>query len=100
MDMDKSRREAIRWMLLLALNRSRPFAVRELWLLTTVQGEFPDSSSLEVRREIEYLAMRRLVDIRKKPDGPWEIELTRYGVDIAEYTIDCEPGIARPQKYW
>ena len=25
---------------------------------------------------------------------------SRYGVDIAEYTIDCEPGIARPAKYW
>jgi hypothetical protein len=26
-------------------------------------------------------------------------ELTRYGVDIVEYTIACEPGIARPKKW-
>ena len=26
-------------------------------------------------------------------------DLTRHGVDVAEYTVDCEPGIARPAKY-
>jgi len=100
MSMDKNRTGAIRWMLLLALNRARPYGAGELLLLTTVQGEFPDASALEVRRELEYLAMRRLVEIRKDPSGPWHMDLTRYGVDIAEYTIDCEPGIARPAKYW
>ena len=30
----------------------------------------------------------------------WFADLTRLGVDLAEYTIDCQPGIARPDKYW
>lgn len=31
-------------------------------------------------------------------DNDWAAELTRYGVDIVEYTIGCEPGIARPPR--
>ena len=23
-----------------------------------------------------------------------------HGTDVAEYTVECDPGIARPQKYW
>ena len=34
------------------------------------------------------------------PQGRWFADLTRIGVDLAEYTIPCEPGIARPEKYW
>ena len=54
----------------------------------------------ELRRELDYLSDRRLVDLAKQPIGIWYADLTRLGVDIAEYTIDCQPGIARPEKYW
>ena len=32
--------------------------------------------------------------------APWTARLTRHGRDFVEYTIDAEPGIARPKKYW
>jgi hypothetical protein len=41
-----------------------------------------------------------MVDVDKKPDGRWHCDLTSLGTDIAEYTVDCRPGIARPEKYW
>ena len=69
-------------------------------MLSTIHGIYPDSTPLEVRRELDYLADRKLVEIERKPSGEWVAGLTRYGIDIAEYTIDCGPGIARPQKYW
>ena len=47
-----------------------------------------------------YLSDRRLIDLTKQPAGMWFADLTRLGVDLAEYTIDCQPGIARPDKYW
>ena len=100
MNMDKQRRESIRWILLLALNHARPYGAGEVLLLSVVQAEFPDATPLEVRRELEYLSGRALVEVRKAPDGPWRAELTRHGMDCAEYTTDCEPGIARPPKYW
>jgi hypothetical protein len=99
-DLAKQRREQLRWILLLALNHARPIGAQEAVLLGTAQGIYPDATPLEVRRELDYLEGRKLVEIERTPSGPWRAELIRYGVDIVEYTIDCEPGIARPAKYW
>ena len=63
-------------------------------------NQYPDATPLELRRELDYLSDRDLVKLEKRPDGKWFADLTRYGTDVAEYTIDCEPGIARPVKYW
>lgn len=99
-DMDKVRREQLRWVLLLALNNARPYGAAEVVLLATAQGVYPDATALEIRRELAYLEDRRLIEIERTPSGPWRAELTRYGVDIVEYTVECLPGIARPAKYW
>lgn len=90
----------MRWNILLTLNNARPIGAYEELVLATIQGIYPDASALELRRELDYLDDRKLVDLTKEPGGRWFAELTRLGVDIAEYTLDCEPGIARPKKYW
>ena len=99
-DAAKIRRETLRWNILLVLNNARPIGAAEELVLATVQGIFPDATALEVRRELDYLGVRELVNIKKEPSGRWFADLTRHGVDIAEYTVDCQPAIARPQKYW
>lgn len=99
-DLARARREALRWLILLTLNNARPIGAYEGPILAVAQSEYPDATPLELRRELDYLADRKLVDLTKKPDGRWFAELSRYGVDLAEYTVDCEPGIARPAKYW
>lgn len=99
-DPNKVRRETMRWNILLVLNNARPVGAYEELVLATMQGMFPDASALEVRRELDYLGDRELVDVRKEPSGRWFAELARYGVDVVEYTVDCDPGIGRPAKYW
>jgi len=99
-DSHKVRRESMRWYLLLALNNARPEELVEEIIQSTMRSIYPDATAIEVRRELEYLAGRSLVEIRREPSGRWWSKLTRHGVDIAEYTIACEPGIARPEKYW
>lgn len=99
-DIAKQRREYIRWLIILTLNNARPIGCGERLILSVVQAEHADSTPLEVRRELDYLHERELVEVTKSPDGKWSAKLTRYGVDLAEYNIDCEPGIARPVKYW
>jgi hypothetical protein len=96
----KVRREAIRWFVLLTLNNARPIGAFEGPILAVIQSEYPDATPLELRRELDYLADRELVELRKHPDGRWHADLTRHGMDVAEYTVDCEPGVARPAKYW
>lgn len=97
-DMPKVRRESMRWLILRALDFGRPSALHEHLLLSTVQGIFTDSTRLELRREMDYLEDRDLVKLDRKPDGVWWADLTRYGTDLVEYSIECEPGIARPPK--
>ena len=98
-DMERARREHLRWLIILTLNNARPIGAAEGLILTVAQAIYQDATPLELRREMDYLAERGLIDISRS-DGRWSARLTRYGVDIAEYTIDCEPGIARPAKYW
>ncbi|MBF0416999.1 MAG: hypothetical protein HQL86_01965 [Magnetococcales bacterium] len=99
-DLAKARRETMRWTILLTLNNARPIGAREELVLSVVQGMFPDATAHELRRELDYLDDRKLVTVKQSPDGSWHVELARYGVDVAEYTVDCDPGIARPVKYW
>lgn len=99
-DQHKVRRETLRWLIILTLNNARPIGAYEEVVLSVAQAQYPDATPLEVRRELDYLADRELVDVRKEPGGRWFADLARYGVDVAEYTVDCEPGIARPAKYW
>ena len=99
-DFAKVRRESMRWHLLSTLNFARPHTTPEQFLLEMMRALYPDVTALEIRRELDYLADRNLLDLNKTPSGSWFADLTRFGVDIAEYTIDCEPGIARPVKYW
>lgn len=99
-DQAKVRRESMRWLILLTLNNARPIGAYEELVLFTLQAIYPDATDVEVRRELDYLSDRDLVGIKKEPSGRWFADLTRYGVDVAEYTVDCDPGIARPPKYW
>lgn len=99
-DTAKVRRESMRWNILLILNNARPCGAYEELVLATLQSIYTDATALELRRELDYLADRRLVDVKREPGGRWFADLTRYGTDVAEYTVDCDPGIARPQKYW
>lgn len=99
-DIAKIRRENIRWQILLTLNNARPIGAFEKIVLSVIQAEYPDSTQNEVRRELDYLFDRDLVKIDKRPDGRWFAEIDRYGVDVVEYTVPVEPGIARPEKYF
>lgn len=99
-DNEKVRRESMRWMVLLTLYNASPIGAWEELVLATLQGMYPDASALEVRRHLDYLSDRGLVALRKEPSGRWFADLTRDGTDVAEYTVDCDPGIARPPKYW
>lgn len=100
MDMEKARREQIRWLTLVAVNAGRPVPVAEPLILGAIQAVPVQCTALELRREMDYLEDRKLVTLRRPEGAAWSAELTRHGVDFVEYTIEAEPGIARPRKYW
>lgn len=99
-DVARVRREGMRWNLLSTLHKASPYPSTETFLLDVMQSIYPDVSAMEVRRELDYLGDRRLIKLDKKPSGVWIADIDRYGTDLVEYAVDCDPGIARPLKYW
>lgn len=95
---ERDRREFIRWLLLLAANINRPTHSTLRFLLSVVRAEYVDCTELQIRRELDYLESRDLVRVFTDPLGQVSADLTRYGIDVAEYTVAVEPGIARPAK--
>lgn len=99
-DMARIRREALRWNILKTLDWNRPYTLPEQRLAEVVLTLYPDSTAQEMRRELDYLEGRELVKITRQPSGAWYIDLTRTGIDVAEYTVECDAGIGRPIKFW
>lgn len=100
-DLNRVRRESARWLILATLNAARPIGANERLILSTIQEVIPEVTIIELRRELDYLEHRKLIEIKGKDTcHGWSAELTRGGVDVAEYTVECEVGIARPKKWW
>lgn len=99
-DIQKSRRENLRWYILLALDSARPLGASEQVIYSAVQPIVPDLTQLELRREMDYLDERGLIEVSGRDGQAWLGKLTRHGMDIVEYTQPCDAGIARPKKYW
>ena len=91
----RDRSAFMRWIVLLAMNINRPTHSTLRFLLQVVRGEYAE---LQLRRELDYLESRDLVKVFTDPLGQVSADLTRFGIDIVEYTVDVEPGIARPPK--
>ena len=100
-DIEKAKREQTRWLILEALNAGRPIGLSDPTIVTTVEGVIADATLLGIRRELDYLEDRGLIEVDGRETGPnWHAELTHHGVDVTEYTVACRPGIARPKRWW
>jgi hypothetical protein len=101
-DFEKSSRETLRWLILATLNAARPLGAAEPLILSAITGIPHRVTALELRRELGYLEERDLVVIApaSKESPAWHGKLTRAGIDVVEYTVPCDAGIARPKKYW
>lgn len=99
-DIVKARRETLRWLILVTLNAARPVGANELIVIDCLRQAQPDVTEREIRLELDYLAERELLEVSHRDRESWFAKLTRSGIDVVEYTVDCDPGIARPQKYW
>lgn len=92
----KIRRESMRWMILDAVDQARPVGMHTEALLPIIRSVYRDVTQQEIRRELDYLEERELVSIEKDPLDNWSVNLKRYGIEIVQYTCECDPGVARP----
>lgn len=94
---EKLQQEEARWRILAALNAGRPTSVTETLLHRVCTDLSMPLTERDIRRELDYLERRKLV-IVDKTKKVWLAELTHVGIDVVEYTVECEPGIARPPQ--
>lgn len=100
MDIEKINREHARWHILYALDRARPEPASEMLILSCLDVIRMPFTPSALRRELGYLEERELIRItgRGEHDDIWFAALTRTGIDMVEYTVPCDPGIARPVR--
>ena len=99
-DLEKAQREETRWRILVALNAGRPGKLSETVVFRVLHDASLPVSPNEVRRELDYLRDKGLLDLHGE-DGPvWTAELTGAGVDVVEYSVAAPAGISRPKKWW
>jgi hypothetical protein len=98
-DMEKARREELRWMILRALYAAQPVGTTEVIVMKAMEPVVPDVTCLEIRRHLDYLAERDLVSVAGKDSPVWFAKINRHGIDVVEYTVPCHPGIARPRRW-
>ncbi|MFA5423051.1 MAG: hypothetical protein WC374_04270 [Phycisphaerae bacterium] len=98
MDMEKARREELRWLILRSLYAAQPVGTSEIIIRTAVDPVIPGVTALEIRNQLDYLTERKLIHTEKNRPV-WFAKIDRYGIDIVEYTVDCDPGIARPKEW-
>jgi len=101
-DLQKQIREQVRWLILATLDAGRPIGANEDMVLSAINAVPVQITRLELHKELDYLDTRGLISIEGKPDPSkkWFAKLTRDGIDVVEYTVECDPGIARPPKWW
>lgn len=99
-DLDRAQREEVRWRILRALDAGRPSPVAETVIYRALADIDIPLSPKGLRRELGYLADRDLVELLNTQEPTWSARLTRWGVDFVEYTIEAQPGIARPPKWY
>lgn len=97
-DILKAQFEELRWLILLTLNAARPIGTSEVIIRRAIDPVVPGMTENEIRRELDYLEERFLITLTK--DRPvWFAKINRNGIDVVEYTVSCDPGIARPAKW-
>lgn len=98
-DLEKAQREEARWRILRALDAGRPGPVSETIIYRLLLDIKLQLTPRDLRRELHYLRDRKLITILDEESHTWSAELTRHGVDVVEYTVTCDPGIARPNNW-
>ena len=97
---DLAKKENGRWIMLVAVAAGGHLGATEDMILAALRPSWLDAHRGWVRDELAYLESRKLVELEKRSLKPWRVTLTRHGRDIVDYTVDCEAGIERPDKYW
>jgi len=96
---EQAKREELRWLILQTLYMAQEIGASEIIVKNAVEAVILDVTTLDVRRAFDYLSERKLISMIRKEGPVWSAKINRYGIDVVEYTLPCEPGIKRPERW-
>lgn len=92
---ERARVETTRRYILRVLHASSIVGTNEHIIHNTLQGERYPIMKGEVRRYLDYLEKKGLLNIEDRESEVWHAFISDKGIDIIEGTIPVPPGIAR-----
>ena len=88
----------LRWTILRTVMVGGHPGATDRMILDVARAEYLAVTRRELRDEIAYLEARKLLAVERSEVQAWRATLTRDGRDVVDYTVGCEPGIARPPR--
>lgn len=88
----------LRWAILRTIRVGGHLGATDAMIREAVRSEYPFTDTVIVRNELAYLESRKLVVVHRSELEAWRAELARFGRDIVDYQVPCDPGISRPPR--
>lgn len=88
----------VRWSILRTIHVGGYLGATEVMMREVVNVEYLGVTRDFIRTQLDYLAKRKLIALERSELHPWRATLSRYGHDVVEYQVDCEPGVSRPPR--
>ena len=87
-----------RWAIIRTCRVGGHLGATETMIRDVLVAEYLGVNASFIRDQLDYLEKRKLIEIARHEVDPWRATLTRYGYDVADYQVDCDPGIRRPPR--
>lgn len=97
-DFERARVAMTRYRVLAILDVGRPFPVGETLIAKVLNDIDLQATQTDIRRAMQYLADKGLIELSSPRDRHWEARLLPDGVDYVEGHRDDDPGILRPPR--
>lgn len=88
----------IRWSILRTCRVGGHLGATEVMIREVIVADFLAAHREFIRDQLHYLEARKLIQVERSEVKPWRATLSRHGYDVADYQVDCEPGISRPPR--
>ncbi len=102
MNVIQARKENLRWLIVYALDFARPVGTSDAVIHSAILKIDEETTLIEVRKGLDYLEGKKLVQVDRKKAPTWLAKLTADGVDFVEYNERDDlntKGIARPEQW-
>lgn len=97
-NLERARVAMTRYRILAILDVSRPYPVGETVLANVLSDVDLQATQSDIRRAMQYLADKKLIELNAPRDRHWEARLLPDGVDYVEGHRADDPGILRPPR--